>query len=256
METTIDGMKLHYHITGDGSRDILLLHGWASSLDVWVHIEKHLSNRFRLISLDFPGCGKSGMPQAPLTLENYGDIVLRFIENAGLRDPIFFGHSHGGRVILHLAGHGKINPPKIVLFDSAGIKPKKTLKQKLRLYSFKTIRFALTLPLIKKHTARLLEKARAHYGSADYKNAPEVMRKTLVNLVNTDLRALFPNINASTLLIWGENDPATPLSDAKLMEKGIGDCGLCVVNGAGHYSFLEAPALVNGILDSFLGGTQ
>lgn len=256
MKLTIGGTEIHYIIEGGGDRDILLLHGWGSSLDVWAHIAKHLSGRFRLISLDFPGCGKSGMPKNPLTLEDYGELTLEFIKKAGLNAPVFVGHSHGGRVILYLAGQGKINPGKIVLFDSAGIKPKKTMKQKLRLYSFKTIRLILTMPVIKNHTGRLLEKARAHFGSADYKSAPEVMRKTLVNLVNTDLRDILPCIKASTLLIWGENDPATPLSDAKLMEKGIADCGLCVINGAGHYSFLEAPAQVNGILDSFLGGKQ
>jgi pimeloyl-ACP methyl ester carboxylesterase len=97
-----------------------------------------------------------------------------------------------------------------------------------------------------------LDKARAYYGSADYNAAPEVLRKTLVSLVNTDLRDIIGNITAPTLLIWGENDTATPLSDAKIIESKIKDCGLCVIKGTGHYSFCERPFEAQAIINSFL----
>ena len=88
---------------------------------------------------------------------------------------------------------------------------------------------------------------------ADYNAAPLVLRQTLVNLVNTDLRNELHKITASTLLIWGENDTATPLSDAKIIESLIKDAGLCVINGAGHFAFAEAPKQTAAILNSFLG---
>jgi pimeloyl-ACP methyl ester carboxylesterase len=61
-----------------------------------------------------------------------------------------------------------------------------------------------------------------------------------------------PKIKASTLLFWGENDTATPLDDAKRMEKLIPDAGLVTVAGAGHYSFLENMPLFVRVLESFL----
>ena len=146
-----------------------------------------------------------------------------------------------------------VNPPKIVLLDSAGLIPKKSFKQKFRAKSFKVIKWGLTLPVIKNYSEGLLQKARNYYGSADYNAAPEVLRKTLVSLVNTDLRDILHNITAPTLLIWGENDTATPLSDAKIIESKIKDSGLCVIKGTGHYSFCERPFEAQAIINSFLG---
>ena len=109
----------------------------------------------------------------------------------------------------------------------------------------------LSLPVIKNHSEGLLNRARAHYGSADYNAAPPVLRQTLVKLVNTDLRDILPNIKAPTLLIWGENDTATPLSDAKTMEKLIPDAGLVVAHGTGHFSFLENQGLFTAVIKNF-----
>ena len=103
-----------------------------------------------------------------------------------------------------------------------------------------------------KSTENLLDKARRHYGSADYNAAPEVLRKTMVSLVNTDLRDIIGNISCPTLLIWGENDTATPLSDAEIIKSLIPDSGLCVIKGTGHYSFCEKPYEAAAILRSFI----
>ena len=83
--------------------------------------------------------------------------------------------------------------------------------------------------------------------------APEVLRKTLVSLVNTDLRDIIANIKSSTLLIWGDRDTDTPLSDAKIIESLIPDSGLCVYENAGHFAFFEQQGKTIAILNSFLG---
>ena len=145
-----------------------------------------------------------------------------------------------------------VNPPKIVLLDSAGLIPKKNFKQKCRAKSFKAIKRVLTLPVIKNYSEDLLQKARNHYGSADYNAAPEVLRKTLVSLVNTDIRDILPNISCPSLLIWGDKDTSTPLEDAKTIESLIPDAGLCVLEGTGHYSFCEKPYQAQAILNSFI----
>ena len=74
-----------------------------------------------------------------------------------------------------------------------------------------------------------------------------------MKLVNTDLRHLLPNIKCPTLLIWGDKDTATPLSDAKIIESLIDDSGLCVIKDTGHFSFCEKPYEANAIIKSFLG---
>ena len=168
------------------------------------------------------------------------------------KKAVFIGHSHGGRVILALAGKGLINPDKIVLLDSAGIVTEKSKKQKRRAKNFKRIKKILSLPVIKSFSGGLLDKARKHYGSADYNAAPPVLRNTMVSLVNTDLRDIIGNIKCPTLLIWGENDTDTPLSSAEIIKSKIADCGLCIIKGTGHFSFCEKPYEVNAILNAFI----
>ena len=79
-----------------------------------------------------------------------------------------------------------------------------------------------------------------------------MMRSILSKVVNEDLSSRLHLIKAPTLLIWGENDTATPLSDAKKMEKLIPDAGLVAFPGCGHYSFLDNPRQFAAVLKSFL----
>ena len=77
------------------------------------------------------------------------------------------------------------------------------------------------------------------------------MRAILSKVVNEDLTPLLPKIKAPTLLFWGNMDTATPLSDAKKMEKLIPDAGLVVAHGTGHFSFLENPGLFTAVMKNF-----
>lgn len=164
-----------------------------------------------------------------------------------INEVSLLGHSFGGRVIIKLCSRKnlkfKIN--KLVLIDIAGIKhtPKKTFRQRI---------YKITFPIIKKISPNLLNKIKTKVGSADYRSASPMMRDILVKVVNEDLKGLIPNIKSPTLLIWGENDTATPYSDAEYMKENIKDAGIVKIENAGHFSFLENPYLVNKVLESFL----
>jgi pimeloyl-ACP methyl ester carboxylesterase len=78
------------------------------------------------------------------------------------------------------------------------------------------------------------------------------MRPTLVKLVNADLRPYMPAIAVPTLLVWGSEDTDTPLSAAREMERLIPDAGLVVLEGAGHYSYLDQPDRFARIVSHFV----
>ena len=112
----------------------------------------------------------------------------------------------------------------------------------------------MELKPIKAICPNLISKLKNSFGSVDYRNASPVMKQTLEQLIDQDLRELLPNISVPTLLIWGENDTATPISDGETMEKLIPDVGLIRVENCSHYVFLERPAYVNKIISTFLNG--
>ena len=78
------------------------------------------------------------------------------------------------------------------------------------------------------------------------------MRHTLSLVVNEDLKHLMPEVEAEILLIWGEKDDATPVSDGRTMEKLMKNAGLAVIKDAGHYPFLDNPRVFFSILNQIV----
>ena len=233
---------------GEG-KPIIILHGWLASLETMRILQNHLSKNFKVYNVDIIGFGKSDLPDHPYNTNDFGDFLNDFIKVLNIENPILIGHSHGGRTIINYAGRnlGKIN--KIVLIDSAGIKPKRSISYYIKVYSFKTVKNIVKI--LPKKCTKLRENALKNFGSDDYKNSPEVLRKTMNIILNEDLKKIMPNINVPTLLIWGEKDTATPISDAKQMEKIIPNCGIATIKGAGHYSYLDNQIQCLAILDEF-----
>lgn len=251
MLINIGGLNINYEEYGKG-KEVILLHGWGANIDSFAPVSRYLSNYFKVIAMDLPGFGKSELPERALNIAGYADFVSEFINKLSIRKPILIGHSNGGRIIIYMTAKKMVEAHKIILIDSAGIKPKRKLKYYVKVYLFKTIKKLLQLPVFGGKSDVLIERARSKFGSVDYKNAPGVLRETMVKLVNEDLRGLLPEVNASTLLIWGENDTATPVSDGKLMERLIPDAGLVVLKNAGHFSYLDKQNEFNIIVSSFL----
>ncbi len=252
MNMIIDNIKINYALQGEGEY-VLFLHGWGSNIKLWQGLMDAVSSKYTALALDMPGFGESQEPPASWFVDDYVDFILKFVDEFKPKSLVLVGHSFGGRVIIKMLNRKlPFEVKKIILIDAAGIKPKKTLKQKLRQTTYKMGKWVLNLPPIKKAFPDALENLRKSRGSADYNSATPVMRDTLVKVVNEDLTGLLPNIKASSLLIWGTLDTATPLSDALLMEKLIPDAGLVKVEGGSHYAFLEAPEFVARVVKSFL----
>ena len=203
-----------------------------------------------VINVDFAGFGQSEEPSAVWGVEEYTRSVEAIAQAEGIENPILVGHSFGGRVSIVYASRNKTQ--KIILVDAAGVKPRRSFTYYRKVYTFKLMKWLAPILMGKERAQQMIEKRRAKAGSSDYNNASPRMRAILSKCVNEDLCHLMPKIQAPTLLFWGENDTATPLADAKRMEKLIPDAGLVTVAGAGHYSFLENTPLFMRVVESFL----
>ena len=136
--------------------------------------------------------------------------------------------------------------------DAAGAPTPKTFKQKASLRVYKCLRVLGTAPLLRSLFGELYESVRDKRSSADYRAASPVMKKTMSNLLGENLCSVMPDITAEVLLLWGEFDTATPVSEGKKMESLIKNSGLAMVKGAGHFPFVDNPAQFYAILDAFL----
>lgn len=246
----INGLTMHYEVTGpENGKPVLLMHGWGCDHTTVRSIAAVIDSGMRVYNLDLPGHGRSQEPPAPWGVYEYTDFVEKFCDVLGISDPVLIGHSFGGRIGLLMSSRNPIS--RMVLVDGAGLKPKRKPKYYIKVYSFKAAKKFLPIIFGRKFGVRLIDKWRGKAGSADYRNSSPVMRAVMSKCVNQDLRSVLPAIKASTLLIWGEKDTATPLSDARYMEKNIPDAGLVSFPEAGHYSFLDCPGAFRAVMREF-----
>jgi len=246
--------KIAYSRYGNGEKLLVILHGWGCNKELFAGVAEHFATRYTVVVPDLPGFGESPEPAVPYSVGDCTELIIDFIKSLGFDTVSLLGHSYGGRVIIKLFSRGDLpfTVERVCLTDAAGIRPKKSLGQKLSLLCYKCGRRILSLPPLKKLFPNAIENWRKKRGSADFNSASEVMKKTLVLAVNEDLTGCLKNITSPTLLFWGDKDDATPLSDAKIMEKKIPDAGLVVLQGGTHYAFLENTPYFLRVLDAFL----
>ena len=248
MTITIDNQKIFYREQGQG-KAMVLLHGWGTDGTLFAPLMNLLARKYRVLAPDFPGFGQSPEPSFPWRVDDYANLVLGFLKALGIEECALLGHSFGGRVILKLCSR-KLECPqltKIILVGAAGIKPAASEKASARVKQYQLAKKVL------KPFPGLMEKARNHYGSEDYRAASPMMRQVLVNTVNEDLSDLLPLVTQETLLIWGRNDDQTPLTDGQRMEREMPNAGLVIFENAGHYAFIERQEQFLRVMGSFMG---
>lgn len=237
----------------DGKEPVVLLHGWGCSIQTMQPIYQYLAPDFPVYALDFPGCGGSDQPPVPWSVTEYVQLVVDWLDALQVPRATFIGHSHGGRVALVLAARYPERVRRLILIDSAGIRSPRDFRYYRRVYFYKAAKRVIALPGIRRWQPTLRKRLMKLLGSEDYGNVtPGVMQGTFIKLVNEDLRPILKSIKAPTLLIWGENDQDTPVSDGKLMEQEIPDAGLVVFKGAGHFSYLDCFPQFCAVVSSFL----
>lgn len=253
MKISVNGLNIEYSDRGEGDA-VVILHGWSKERAPYKPIFDVVSEGARAIAPDLPGFGGSDEPPEPWDVDKFADTICAFIEALGFKKITLMGHSYGGRVIIKLASREGLpfEISKIILVDAAGVLPKRGLDYKIKVGTYKMGKKIMLSSPMKKLFPRAVENWQKKQGSADYAAASPVMRGCLVKAVNEDLTPLFEKIKYEVLLIWGTLDDATPLSDALLMEKLMPDAGLVKIEGAGHFSWLDNPALFNAVIRSYL----
>jgi pimeloyl-ACP methyl ester carboxylesterase len=244
----VDGIRIRYKTAGTGEQ-VLLLHGWGGSIESMELIFHDCARHYAVVAVDLPGHGGSGLPPKAWSVSDYAEMVLRLMDALGVRRPHVIAHSFGGRVTIKLAVGHPDRVGKIVLVDSAGVRPPRSLK-----YSVRVACATLGRCLAKhcgsagEHARRLMYRIAA---SKDYANAGP-LRETFVKIVNEDLTPLLPSVRSPTLLVWGEDDQDTPVSSAGVMQALIPDAKLIILKNAGHFSYLDQFGKFRLIVGRFL----
>ncbi len=223
-------------------KNIVLLHGWGQNTDVMDILGKRLEKYFYVTNIDMPGFGKSDKLEKALTIYEYEEIFEEIMTQLKIKKPILIGHSFGGRIAIIYASKKEVE--KLVLLAAPFRKMIKELTLKVRI-----LKALKKIPILNKFE----DYAKSKIGSTDYKNADPIMRETLVNIVNEDLTECLRKIQEPTLLIWGTNDTAVPIEEARYAKDIMKNAGLVELENSTHYAFVERKERVVRILENFFG---
>ena len=243
MKKNLNGLNITYRYHKGEGVPVLLLHGWGGNLNSFRFLENYLvSKNYSVITLDFPGFGGSDMPLETFELDDYYKIVSELIEKENIEKVNIVAHSFGGRVALLFAYNQPQKINKLVLVDSAGLKPKFSLRKKIKIWHYKFLKKLKEKGLIKRDLIS--------YGSEDYKAMPQNLKQVFTRIVNNHLDYTLPSITCPTLIVWGKDDDATPYYMAKKFNKKISDSAIINLDG-GHFAYLKNAEKFTLIIDNF-----
>src|SRR5688572_33086806 len=100
----VDGAKIHWTSKGSGSPAIIFVHGWTCDDTSWNAQVPVISQRHRVITLDLPGHGQSGLPTSgKFSMELFAKAVEAVRSEAKVDRAVLVGHSMGTPVIRQYA---------------------------------------------------------------------------------------------------------------------------------------------------------
>jgi pimeloyl-ACP methyl ester carboxylesterase len=237
----------------NSQNSIVILHGWYSSKERWQKVKEIIEKEGIKAEIpDLPGFKEETKLNNPWDLDNYLNWAEKFIKgkkNSGeLTEPFFLlGHSFGGRIAMKFAIK---NPEKIkglILLSAAGIKPKENSIANSSLI-FKRLSFLPGYNLFRKFFYKFILK------KTDYIKLEGIMKETFKKVTGEDFSDLLPEIKTKTLILWGEKDNITPLSDAYLMKEKIKNSKLEILKGIGHTPYSENPEILGFKITEFIKG--
>ncbi|MBP7018185.1 alpha/beta hydrolase [Candidatus Saccharibacteria bacterium] len=204
---------------------IYILHGWAYSTEKWQPFLLALKDR-KIDSKMLYIPGLTDELDEAWDIDNYIKWLAETLPNEPV---ILLGHSNGGRLALNYAYVYPDRVKQLILLDSAGIYHGGLARIKRNVFK-KTAKLGKKITKSEGAKKVLYKLARV----SDYKEAPEHMKITMQNMIDSDKGLSLSEIQNKTNIIWGGMDKITPLTDGVQMHRQIADSSFKVVDDARH----------------------
>lgn len=267
----VEGARVRYldtaHTTGEAKPStVVLLHGFASSSDIWAPLVPALSAKHRVISLDLKGFGWTDRPRGDYSPEAQAALVLKLLELRGVERAAIVAHSWGSSVALAAAMRAPERVTSLALFDAW-------------VYEAQLPHFF--------HWARAEGVGEAMFGLF-YQQSPEMrvglafhdpkfitpqlLARMHANMTKPGTTAaalaavrgqrfhrverLYRTIKQPTLLLWGREDRVSTLPYGERLARELPDAKLVVYPACGHFPMIEAQDASLRDLEEFLASTD
>jgi len=255
---------IYYEIHGAGE-DVVLISGFANSRDVWFRQVPELSRRYRVISFDNRGCGRSAKPHQPCSMEQYARDTAGLLDALGIAAAHICGVSLGGMVAQEftLQHPGRVRSLVLACTSCGGrcavLSDRETIDLLLNRdkrngltreeWTRQTLPYSFTQEFIDSNP-EIIER----YVSmrVKYWPPPHSMASQVEALMTHDTCDRLPRIQAPTLVISGSADRQVPVANSKVLASDIPDARLVILEGMGHGFLIEAADAANRTILDFL----
>jgi len=208
---------------------VYILHGWAVSQfnqQKWQPLIDDLTDQgIKAVFLPIPGL------TSPLTeVWELADFIKWLAQTLPDQPVILLGHSFGGQLAAAFAASHPDRVQKLILIASSGVRDHSlpaVFKRTVFLFLAKVGKLFFKNEILRK----LLYRAAREQ---DYLNAPPLLRRSMSNILDTEIDQELPKVKCPTLLIWGRQDRVTPLWLGQFFHQKISHSQLAVIEKARH----------------------
>jgi pimeloyl-ACP methyl ester carboxylesterase len=252
------GSRIDYNMYGDGDTTLFFVHGWCINQTYWDEQVDYFKDKYKVVTLDLPGHGKSDHNRSEWTIRNFGSDVILMIDALRLNNVVLVGHSMGGNIILEAA---VAKPDAVIGF--VGVDNFKNLAvetsdvQKAEMAGFVSQMRTDYEGVVSGFAAAMLfaESTRKKVSDRVMKDIlntpPEISIEVIESLskVNEVEGAQMQILKVKVDLINAEGMPTDESQLAKYCAKSY---EVHSIGNTGHYPMVEVPDQFNAILEDIL----
>ena len=256
--TGSDTIRLHYRLDGDPSCPcVVLSNSLGTDLHMWDAQAAALSSGFSVLRYDTRGHGQSPAGAGPVDIEVLGRDVLGLLDHLGIASAAFCGISMGGVTGQWLGIHAPKRIVKLVLANTAArIGTSEGWHARARQVRASGMDGVADGAAARWFTDAFIEHAPdtvARLVAALRNQDPQGYAACCEALADADLRDEVAAISVPTLIVAGEHDPVTTVTDGTSLRDRIAGARLVTVP-ASHISNIEAAPAFTEALHAFLAG--
>ncbi|MBD3583660.1 alpha/beta fold hydrolase [Flavobacterium selenitireducens] len=251
------GVNIDYTDTKTGDTVLVFLHGWGTNKTYWEQQIPHFQKKYRVVTIDLPGFGKSGKNRETWTVEDYSRDVTAVFESLDLTNVILIGHSMSGSIVVETAlqnptrilGIVGVDNLKNVGLITADMKKEWAVFYDSARSNFKNVVSAEINGLFSPSTSKAV---RQRVSNDILSSEPDIAIDCLENLDG------YPFAEKLSMLdkpLWLVNSSYSATDMAALRQYGK-KITLLEIGPTGHYPMLEKPDAFNKLLEEAINGIR
>jgi len=251
--------QIFYEVLGSGT-PIVLLHPFPVNHEFWIPAAKRLLARYTVILPDLRGHGESGLGEGPATMAKHAADVAKILSEEKIDRAIFGGVSIGGYVLFEFWRQFAARVTALILCNTKAQADTPEARA-ARLQAANEVLERGTESFFESMVPKLLAATTRTTRPDLADGALRMMRQMSAEDIALVQRGMaeradsvetLKTINVPTLLVTGDEDVMTGVSEAELMKRHIAGSEMRVVVKAGHYSPWEQPEEVGKLVRQFV----